>query len=134
MKVSDSQRERLKAIRSYFDLNQGNFAKSIGLKQGSYSDIERGRTGLSINLLENLVKNYNINANWLLTGKGKMLNTPDNMNITINNVNGEKPLKRTEDLKENGGVEVLHQQIVDLRKHLADKDRIISYLEMQLKI
>lgn len=36
--------ERLKAIRQALGMNQSVFAESIGLKQGSYSDMESGKT------------------------------------------------------------------------------------------
>lgn len=67
--------ERLKQIRDYFNLNQNDFAESLGLKQGSYSDIERGRRkGLSQAIIEGIAKSYNqINIDWLLTGEGEML-------------------------------------------------------------
>lgn len=67
--------DRLKKVRKHFKLSQVDFAKSIGMKQGSYSDIERGRNkGLSNTTIENIAKNYNLlNIDWLLTGEGEML-------------------------------------------------------------
>lgn len=66
---------RLKEARKHFGLSQIDFADSIGMKQGSYSDVERGRNkGLSNSTIENIANNYNdLNIDWLLTGKGDML-------------------------------------------------------------
>lgn len=66
--------DRLKVIRKHLKLSQIEFANSLGIKQGSYSDIERGRTGnISSYLLKIIESNYNINIDWLLTGEGSML-------------------------------------------------------------
>lgn len=48
--ISDVQtnvNERIKKIRKELGLSQENFAARLGLKQGSYSDIERGRASVS---------------------------------------------------------------------------------------
>lgn len=66
---------RLKEWREYKRLSQSDFAESIGLKQGSYSDIERGRIkGLSSSTIKLITIAYDdLNISWLLTGEGQML-------------------------------------------------------------
>lgn len=64
--------EKLKAIRFSARLNQGDFADSLDLKQGSYSDIERGKISLSSRTLNILAKKYRINLNWLINDIGEM--------------------------------------------------------------
>ena len=67
------QLERLRIIRKNANLSQEEFAHSLGLKQGSYSDIERGKTkGISETILKLLSRTYQINKDWLLTGEGEM--------------------------------------------------------------
>jgi len=69
MELSD----RLKQIRSHHKLSQDKFAMSLGLKQGSYSDIERGRVkALSESVVMLLKLNYNINPDWVTGEKGLM--------------------------------------------------------------
>jgi len=68
MKVGD----RLRQLRRHLGVNQCDFAESIGLKQGSYSDIERGRSGLSNHVKMSLSEKYNVNIDWLVSGEGNM--------------------------------------------------------------
>ncbi len=68
------QFERLKVIRNHYKLTQDEFARGLEIKQGSYSDIERGRIdNISTSILTKIAFYYNININWLLTGEGEML-------------------------------------------------------------
>jgi DNA-binding XRE family transcriptional regulator len=60
--------ERLKNFRLFYNLNQTEMAKALGIGQVGYSDIERGKNNISLRAIENLVKNYNIDLNWLLNG------------------------------------------------------------------
>ncbi len=63
--------ERLKELRTLLNLNQGEFAAKIGIKQGSLSDIERGKVGLS-NVVMNLIcKTFAVNRDWLENGEGQ---------------------------------------------------------------
>lgn len=65
--------ERLRLLRIKLEMSQEDFAESIGLKQGSYSDIERGRTknisGPIIKIIEIL---YGVNSEWLIKGEGEL--------------------------------------------------------------
>lgn len=64
--------ERLKFIRKSLNLNQEQFASSLGLTQGGYSDIERGKNNISNKTKLSLKSVYNINLHWLETGSGEM--------------------------------------------------------------
>lgn len=68
---------RLRAFRESLNVRQSDFAESIGLKQGSYSDIERGKISLSSTVIRNIVKNYKLNINWVFTGEGNMTTIKD---------------------------------------------------------
>jgi transcriptional regulator with XRE-family HTH domain len=67
------QAERLEKIRYYIKLNQSDFAAYLEIQPGSYSDIKRGKNGISRNILTRLENKLNININWLLYGDGLML-------------------------------------------------------------
>lgn len=64
--------ERLRIIRKSLNLNQEQFASSLGLTQGGYSDIERGKNNISNKTKLSLKSVYNINLHWLETGSGEM--------------------------------------------------------------
>ncbi len=64
--------KRFKKIREKLGMKQGDFAKEIKLTQGHVSDIENGRKSVSDRVMEILYLKYNINEEWLRTGKGDM--------------------------------------------------------------
>lgn len=99
---------RLKIIRLNLGLNQSEFADKLGMQQGSYSMIEKGKNGISSQLLKKLTIDLNVNANWLMTGKGEMFNDYS-----------DKPL-------DNGAFGREVEKL--LREQLAEKDRQINSL------
>ena len=66
--------ERLRYYRKSIGLTQEDFANKLGIKQGSYSDIERGKVKkLSDSVFALLKMVYNLNPNWVLRGEGEMI-------------------------------------------------------------
>jgi transcriptional regulator with XRE-family HTH domain len=64
---------RLRTVRKALELNQSDFAKSLGIKQGSYSGLETGaKKTLSGAVRELLHLQYGVNVSWLETGEGEM--------------------------------------------------------------
>ena len=65
--------ERLKFLLKELNLTQAQFAEDVGVKQGTISDIIRGKTaGLSVTMAKLCQYIYNVNPTWLLTGEGEM--------------------------------------------------------------
>jgi len=63
---------RVKAVRKANKLSQADFGKKISLKQGGVSYIEQeGNTVTEQNIIL-VAKAFNVNADWLRTGKGEM--------------------------------------------------------------
>ncbi|MDX9846790.1 MAG: helix-turn-helix transcriptional regulator [Tenuifilaceae bacterium] len=73
-----TENERLKTIRAELKLTQRAFSESLEIKQGSYSDVERGKAGISALLLKNLIRKYRVNPLWLCEGDGEMFLHEDN--------------------------------------------------------
>ncbi len=65
-----SENERLKEIRKTLELTQREFSEALDIKQGSYSDVERGKAGISAILLKNLIRRFRVNPLWLCEGEG----------------------------------------------------------------
>ena len=65
---------RIKALRKYLKLNQTKFGEKIGLKQRTIADIERGRNSLTQRNFDNICRVFDVNPDWLKTGKGEMFN------------------------------------------------------------
>ncbi|OHX39639.1 MULTISPECIES: helix-turn-helix domain-containing protein [Cytobacillus] len=61
--------ERIKDIRVNQKLTQADFAKSIGIKQSSLSEIEQGRTKPSIDTVIATSKQYGVSTDWILKGE-----------------------------------------------------------------
>lgn len=67
------ENERLKKVRKALGLTQMEMAEKIGLKQGSYSDVERGKATVSNYVKLSLEKNLRVSKRWLEAGEGEML-------------------------------------------------------------
>ena len=64
--------ERLKKIRYELGLTQAEFAEKLGIKQSTYSMIEKGQRALTDRTIKTLCYVHNINENWLRTGDGSI--------------------------------------------------------------
>lgn len=73
----------LREVRSKLGLSQGAMAKDLGIAQAQYNTYERGTRKPSADILEKLVKQFNININYLLTGEGPMFITPELLKNTL---------------------------------------------------
>jgi transcriptional regulator with XRE-family HTH domain len=68
---------RIKELREYSKLTQSEFAEKISAKQANLSHIENLGSKISIEIIERIISNFNINSEWLLTGKGEMLKSEE---------------------------------------------------------
>ena len=70
----ETPNERLKTVRKALGLSQVELAKVLGIKQGSYSDVERGRADVGVsNSIKLILKDkYRVNIDFISTGKGDM--------------------------------------------------------------
>lgn len=67
-------KERIKYIRSHLELTQQKFADRLGLKRQTIAAYEIGNIEPSDSTLLLICKEFNINEDWLRTGKGDMQN------------------------------------------------------------
>ncbi|MDR1175302.1 MAG: helix-turn-helix domain-containing protein [Treponema sp.] len=65
-------RNRFKSIRKELRLNQTEFARLIGIRQTALSMIEVGTTPLTDKNIKLICATFNVNEQWLRTGKGEM--------------------------------------------------------------
>ncbi|PKP39254.1 MAG: hypothetical protein CVT98_02505 [Bacteroidetes bacterium HGW-Bacteroidetes-15] len=72
-----TENERLKVLRTHLGLTQRLFSQALEIKQGSYSDVERGKAGVSAVLMKNLIRKYRVNPLWLCEGEGTMFISSD---------------------------------------------------------
>jgi transcriptional regulator with XRE-family HTH domain len=112
-------------------------SKDIGVTPPTIKKIEKGETSPSGTVLTFLIKEYSLNANWLLTGQGSMfINTDNSASQKI--INGDNSQTQIGDNSKNTinsnnsnttEVEYLKSKVELLEKSLKDKERIISMLE-----
>lgn len=69
---------RIRKIRKTLDLTQQVFAEKIGLKQNSIALIESGKRNTSDQTIFAICREFNVNEEWLRTGKGEMFNPSPN--------------------------------------------------------
>ena len=67
---------RLKALRKALGVNQRDFCKGIYLSQGYYAQIESEVREPNSRIIELISAKYNVNKDWLKTGKGDMFSGP----------------------------------------------------------
>lgn len=65
--------ERVVEARVALGFNQSEFAKEIALAAQSLARYEKNKVKPSVEFITKLTDMFNINSNWLLTGKGEML-------------------------------------------------------------
>lgn len=64
--------QRVKKVRNYFNLNQTEFGKRIGLTRSAIAKLEIGNRNLTNQTINSIVREFNINENWLIKGQEPM--------------------------------------------------------------
>lgn len=64
--------ERIISLRKLLELSQKEFASKISITQAALSQIESGKTTLSISTVYNLIQAFSLRADWLLFGSGEI--------------------------------------------------------------
>jgi transcriptional regulator with XRE-family HTH domain len=72
-RVKMSIGNRLKEVRAYLNIKQKDFADVLETKRSIYCKYETNVCYPAIDIMINLNRIYNINLNWLIAGKGNML-------------------------------------------------------------
>ena len=65
--------ERIKELRKSLNLTQDEFGDRLGVVKSSISNIEKGRHGITDQMIKLMVKEIGVSENWLRTGEGEML-------------------------------------------------------------
>ncbi|SDM83760.1 helix-turn-helix domain-containing protein [Pedobacter antarcticus] len=136
--MDKNENERLKLIRKALGYSQLDFAQSIGLTQGGYSDIERGKNGISGKVKLMLINIHKVNISYLDDKRGEMfyIETPPDQPEVVNTTNDPNEASDTKDRM----IELLQADIKRLNSErdlyielLQAKDKTIAALERQLK-
>ena len=74
--------ERIKEIRTQLGLSQVEFSERIFLSKSFYGDIEIGKKKVNDRITFIISKQFNVNEDWIKTGKGEMfIDTPPDVRM-----------------------------------------------------
>lgn len=76
--------KRIIQIREYYELSQEKFAARLGLSRNFINQVENGKKNLSDRSISDICREFNVNEDWIRTGKGKMFNQLDAIDTTMN--------------------------------------------------
>lgn len=126
-------KERLKRIIKYLDLNQSKFAESIDYSADTINKIINGHAEISKNLARAITNKYPvINLYWLLTGQGKMKIDPNSQTAEIfRNPSFGDETESPEYIEERGYMSLLNENY-KLKQHEAE-NKILKKLVQKLE-
>jgi len=78
--------ERIRKVRYAFDLSQAKFAERISISSSYISDLEKGSREVNERIIYLVIAKFNVNEQWLRSGKGSMLN--ENESVVISEAMG----------------------------------------------
>lgn len=129
-----SENERLKEIRKSLELTQRDFSYALDIKQGSYSDVERGKAGISAVLLKNLIRRFRINPLWICEGQGSMfIDTPSEHSVTSGKSTATHNLKQLSREFEKETSFNLLEQVKQLEQHQENLENMKSIIDFLKK-
>jgi transcriptional regulator with XRE-family HTH domain len=108
--------QRIKQLRTLLKMTQVNFAKQIHISQGSLGEIETGFRNVNDRIIQLICTQFNVNKNWLKTGKGGMFDK-------------EKPDIGLENL-----IEIYKKLDKTLQKYLLEQSELLLKLNNENKI
>lgn len=117
---------RIKEIRTSTGLTQEEFGDVLGVTRNVIANIEGGRYKPQNVFIKLLIKEFNINEDWLKTGEGEMTNSTLTVQdqkladifseITINKNSKLRKIIETADLLDDEYLDVLAKLIIGLPK------------------
>ncbi|WMX12381.1 helix-turn-helix transcriptional regulator [Aureispira sp. CCB-E] len=118
--------DRFTSLIKIIDKTSNALSKDIGVTAPTIRKIEKGVTLPSGKILTFLVEEYNVNVNWLLTGKGKMFLEGEESSIDKTDSSNSRNSTCTD-------VKLLNDKIALLEQSIKDKEKLISMLEKNQK-
>jgi transcriptional regulator with XRE-family HTH domain len=74
--MADEVRTRIKQVRQTLNISQRDFVKRIYISQTLLGEIELGNRNVNDRTIQLITTEFNVNKDWLLTGKGNMFSAP----------------------------------------------------------
>ncbi|TQV66316.1 LexA family transcriptional regulator [Exilibacterium tricleocarpae] len=90
MKTPGAIKERIAYIRDRLCLSQLEFAEEVGITQGALSQLESGKSKLSLDTIRKISHTYSVNCNWLINGDGDMLMKEESPGVDVSVANSHE--------------------------------------------
>ncbi len=74
---------QLRKIRKQTGLTQADFARKLNVATSTIASVENGSRDMPKSLMRELVKQFDIDAKWLLTGEGEMFRNEQTQELTV---------------------------------------------------
>ncbi len=84
---------RLRLMRKQLNMTQDQLAQRLGIGKAALSMIETGKAGLSIRNKNILVQDFNLNPDWIETGRGNMFNAEPDLTAFMHRTDKSLPLQ-----------------------------------------
>jgi hypothetical protein len=126
---------RVCEVMDHFCASKSMFANKLGIGLAIVTHIGSGRNKPGVDVLQKIIATYpTLNAKWLLTGEGKMLETAkQNIDLNAELANIDKLVNELKKLKEKSGLVLKYHQIFkEELKYLNELDEIIKQSEIDL--
>lgn len=118
--------KRLRLIRERLGITQAEVGEKLGIQSQHVSKYERGETVPTWENLIKLTEIYDVNINWLLTGKGSMF-----LSMVNYSIQGEKALHAVRDLEPDSKIDEI---IIELQNDSDLKNLIYDYVKHYRKL
>ena len=119
--------DRIKYLRKSRNLNQEEFVEHLDVTQGGISQIEKGESGISVELVKEISDIYNVSLEWLIRGKEDNTSPQKYLEQRIEDI--EKQLKNNKNIDDKiADLNVLHE------KNEAEIKTIIDLLNIDTQI
>ena len=102
---------QLKEIRKNTGLTQQEFAKELDVALSTVASVENGTREISKSVMKVLIEKYKVSANWLLTGEGEMFTTPENTEVSKEQITNIPIIKNK--IEKSQEIILSNQQIID---------------------
>lgn len=114
---------RVREIRKELGLTQKDLAERLGLTFSALSDIERGKNGLSFDVVKGLIMSVGVNPYYLLNGDLPIFSSPDQASSPDSAprlVELEQSLRKLEDRLMNAEKYPLEERLALISRRLED--------------
>ncbi len=118
--------KRLRLIRERLGITQAEVGEKLGIQSQHVSKYERGETVPTWENLIKLTEIYDVNINWLLTGKGGMF-----LSMVNYSAQGEKNIYAVRDIEPDSQIDEI---IIELQNDLDLKNLIYDYVKHYRKL